>query len=406
MDAQEVEALPQEVQDLPIPKPEPKPRVPHTEPSKDKLQGALQYAEYLAQNNYNHNKQRLFDFFNISRRSGHRILAQKRAEDSEDEVANAKRRKSLKSGPETRGRKTKFRRADIQRIEDIIKAGGINTWQQLTVQAGLATDVQAHKRTLRSLIQSLEYHKCIACPRNWLAPHVREERKNFAWQHIHWKLGDWSRVRWTDVIHFVLSPPPQRTLRILRRHGERYCSECFPGDREPARQNPEKDEVHLHAWAMVGWNYKSRLIWYTTTKTNNDGKMSQQTYIDTVYEPVVKPLLQAGEDFIVEEDRDAVYGIEGNKNNPLRQWRDANRLGAYMNPAKSPDLTVIEDCLQSLRQKLTNMGIGSWDKDMLMTRANSFWDNELSYSFINRQIGSMEARIHEVVETDGQLVGH
>ena len=377
------------------------------EPSRERLQGALEYAEYLSKNNYIHNKQRLFDFFNISRRSGHRILAKKIGENSEDEAGNSTRRKSLKGTPqETRGRKTKFRRADIHRIEAIIIAGGINTWQQLATQAGVITDVQAHKRTLRSLIQSLDYHKCIACPRNWLAPHVRLERKDFAWQHLHWKLGDWSRVRWTDVLHFTLSPGPHRTLQILRRSGERYCSECFPDDREPARQNPDKDQIHLHAWAMVGWNYKSPLIWYTASKNNNDGKMSQQTYIDTILDPVVKPLLEAGEDFIMEEDRDAVYGIDGNKANPLRQWRSANRVQAYMNPAKSPDLTAIEDCLQSLRQKITNMGIESWDQESLMNRANNFWDNELSCSFINRQIASMETRMHEVVESEGQLVGH
>lgn len=386
--------------------PDSKARVSHTEPSKDTLQGALEYADYLSQHNYIHNKQRLFDFFKISRSAGYRILAQKKAEDAEEEDGKSTRRKSLKAGPETRGRKTKFRRADIQRIEDIIKSGGINTWQQLTTQAGLITEVQAHKRTLRSLIQSLECHKCIACPRNWLAPHVRAERKNFAWQHLHWKLGDWSRVRWTDVIHFTLSPAPQGTLHILRRPGERYCSDCIPDNREPAKQNAEKDQQHLHAWAMVGWNFKSKLIWYTSSKSNNDGKMSQQTYIDTMLDPMVKPLLQSGDDFIMEEDRDAVYGLEGHKNNPLRQWREANRLQAYVNPAKSPDLTAIEDCLQSLRQKLTNAGIESWDKESLMNRANNFWDNELSYSFINRQIASMEARIHEVVDNEGQLVGH
>lgn len=41
---------------------------------------------------------------------------------------------------------------------------------------------------------------------------------------------------------------------------------------------------------------------------NNNGKMSHEVYINSILEPVVKPWLDRGDDFVLEEDEDSGHG--------------------------------------------------------------------------------------------------
>ena len=79
------------------------PGTEHATPTKAKLQGAVEYAEYLADNNLIHTKQRAFDFFNVPRRSDQRILAQIGNKNSKQETAESTRRTNHTSKPEPRG---------------------------------------------------------------------------------------------------------------------------------------------------------------------------------------------------------------------------------------------------------------------------------------------------------------
>lgn len=62
-----------------------------------------------------------------------------------------------------------------------------------------------------------------------------------------------------------------------------------------------KKQKRYYCWAAVGYNFKSELIFYEVPG-NSNGKMGQRVYIDSILEAVVKPWLEAGEDFVLEED--------------------------------------------------------------------------------------------------------
>lgn len=113
---------------------------------------------------------------------------------------------------------------------------------------------------------------------------------------------DWDRVRWSDEIHFGWGA--QRQLRIIRKPGERYCVDCVQHREEPKA----KDEKRFHCWAAVGYNFKSEIIFYDVPG-NTNGKMSLQVYRDQILEPVVKPWLMEGHDFVLEEDGDSGHGL-------------------------------------------------------------------------------------------------
>ena len=112
---------------------------------------------------------------------------------------------------------------------------------------------------------------------------------------------DWHRVRFSDEGHF--GHGAQDKLNIIRKPGMRYCQDCVQEVDEPS----EKDKKRYHCWAAVGHNFKSDIHFYEVPG-NTNGNMSQQVYIDQILEPIVKPWIQAHQDFVLEEDGDSGHG--------------------------------------------------------------------------------------------------
>lgn len=73
------------------------------------------------------------------------------------------------------------------------------------------------------------------------------------------------------------------------------------------------DEVYsdedLNESYTLGYNFKSELIFYEVPG-NSNGKMNQRVYINSILEPIVKPWLKAGEDFVLEKNNDSGHGSD------------------------------------------------------------------------------------------------
>lgn len=324
-------------------------------PTKAKIQAV---AEFNDARKIRYAKIDLFDHFGVSHRTGWRMLQ-----------AESSRRAHHQKKQETRGRKKAISSDIIQQMQEIIENEGIQaramTWHQLTVRVGLIGCNHVHFDTVRRTMQDLEYHKCLACTRSWLAPNLRMKRRTFANMRLGWKLEDWQRVRFSDEVHFGRGP--QRQLMIIRRPGERYCFDCIQEERQPTTEIDRKQKRY-HAWAMVGWNYKSDLIFYEVPG-NSNGKMSQRVYIDSILNPVVKPCLDAN-DFVLEEDGDSGHG-SANNNNIVRRWKEENKLNYYFNAPKSPDLSIIENCWQPVKQHLSKSD--HWDDESTLNVIREGW---------------------------------
>ena len=128
-------------------------------------------------------------------------------------------------------------------------------------------------------------------------------------------------------------------MRIIRKPGQRYCQDCIQHTDEPS----EKDMKKVHGWAAVGRDFKSDMILYNVPE-NTNGKMSLKAYIDQILEPVVKPWIDRGDDFCLEEDGDSGHGPS--KKNIVRTWKESHGLQSYFNSASSPDLSPIKNCWQ------------------------------------------------------------
>ncbi|KAF2802630.1 uncharacterized protein BDZ99DRAFT_527353 [Mytilinidion resinicola] len=68
---------------------------------------------------------------------------------------------------------------NLRKMEEVINSmdeakSKALTWQQLRQKAGI--DKKIHWITIRQYMQSLDFAKCIACTKTWMAPHTRTAR--------------------------------------------------------------------------------------------------------------------------------------------------------------------------------------------------------------------------------------
>jgi hypothetical protein len=185
---------------------------------------------------------------------------------------------------------------------------------------------------------------------------------------------DWSSVRFSDEVHFGYGP--QGKIHIIRKPGQRYCQDCI----QETDEVKEKDLKRLHGWAAVGHDFKSAMHLYDVPG-NKNGKMSHKVYLKSILKPIVKPWLDRGDDFVLEEDGDSGHGTS--KNNIVRSWKEENNLKCYFNCASSPDLSPIENCW--LPPKNFIRKLPHWDEATTKGLIFEGWDT-VSRDFINRKV--------------------
>lgn len=289
---------------------------------------------------------------------------------------------------------------DLAKLEEIIQQGGVDsralTWKELEEKAGL---VHVSWYTIRRTMQDMDYHKCIACSKSWISSQLAMKRLNWAKDiYNRWNLEDWKQVQFSNEVHFGFGP--QRKLQVIRKPGERYCTDCIQERNEPKVQK-DKEQKRYHCWAMVGWNYKSELIFYNVPG-NTNGKMTQQVYVDDILGLYVRPCLEAGEQFILEEDNDSGHGGRTN-NNRVQRWKQEHGLRSYYNCPKSPDLSIIENCWQAVKQHLSI--VPHWDEVTTKEMILEAWREKVPQEKINSLVLSMPERIHAVLDSQGKHSG-
>jgi hypothetical protein len=355
----------------------------HDTPTKARVLGAC---EYLDAKGIKGQKASVFRQFNVSNARGWEILREGRD----------RRRFGVDScPPETRGRPPIISPEDLRRMERLVEdsdaEGRSMSWETLAYESGL--DVSG--RTVKRAMGTLNYHKCLACRKGWVNKATATNRKQYAelmYSRYPHKT-DWYHVRFSDEVHIGLGP--QGHLRIIRKPGERYCTDCIQHANEPNEQDKKK----LHAWAAIGYCFKSPLIFYNI-ESNTNGKMTQKAYIDQILNPIVKPWIQHHKSFVLEEDRDSRHGTSDH--NIVRDWKRQNNLTSYFNCSSSPDLAPIENAWAPMKQYVRKYS--HWDIETTEILTQEGWDS-VQQRYINKQVLSMPQRLRDVIEADGAMTG-
>ena len=259
--------------------------------------------------------------------------------------------------PDLHGQPSKLLETNVDWIDEILQTWSLEACAFIWTQLGTVAEVpEVGWRTIQRAIDKRGYNKCIACTKTYALKPLKTKHRDWTWEKRNTQtLDDWKKVRFSDEVHFGRGP--QRKLQIIQKPGERTCEDCIQEQNKP--EEKDKKQKRYHYWATVGWNFKSELI-FDEVPGNTNGKMSQCVYIDSILELVVKPWLEVGEDFVLEEDRDSGHGSE--KSNIVRDQKDGHNLKYYFNYAHSPDLSPIENCQQVPKQTVGRQPY--WDDEI------------------------------------------
>ena len=255
----------------------------HSTPNKAKIQGAIEFCQNMKIPFF---KADVFRTFNVSHFTGYRILNGESSKQFHNQFDQM----------ETRERKSIISLAQIREMEKILKKEGMEarrlTWKQL----GYEIRLDCCGRTIKNVMGTMDYHKCIACKKGWVNASTTKRRVEWVtvMKERYFEKKDLYIVRFSDEVHFAYDL--QDKIHIIRKSGQRYCQNCIQYTDE-ARP---KDQKRVHGWAAANHDFKSDMHLYDVPGNTNE-KMSQNVYLESILKPIVKSWLNRGDNFCLEK---------------------------------------------------------------------------------------------------------
>ncbi|KAL8367198.1 hypothetical protein RB599_010276 [Gaeumannomyces hyphopodioides] len=246
-------------------------------------------------------------------------------------------------------------------------------------------------------MQTRQFRSCLSCQRQFLSERAKAKRVEYARRMLesYGSKEDWYHVRFSDETHFGWGPGGR--ARVLRRPFERDCPDCV---QETNELPDEKDMKRVHAWAAVGHNFKSDLVWYNVP-SNDNGKMTLKVYRDKILEPVVGQWIRDGHNFVLEEDNDSGHGT--GKKNIVKTWKEENGLQSYWNCSVSPDIPAIEKAWQAPKNKVGGQPV--YNDETVIELAEEAWKDQAQET-INGYVDEIPRILSKIIEGEGKMTAH
>ena len=132
--------------------------------------------------------------------------------------------------------------------------------------------------------------------------------------------------------------------------------------------------------------------------------MTAKYYTDEILNGIVKPWLERGDNFVLEEDHDSSHGIaKGGKGLP-QEWKRLNRLNHYFNCTGSLDLAPIENAWQPIKQNVKKYPYLTQEE--IKEIASETWYDQIRQKDINKWCLSMPERLQQVIDLEGKITSY
>ena len=155
-------------------------------------------------------------------------------------------------------------------------------WLELVWELDFDVNPKTLQRTMRD---TMTYRGHPACTKEDLPQRTKDDR--WAWADTmlieRRDPGDWKNIRWSDEFHAGFGPEGQ--LWIIRKRGSGMRGR-FNNIQHKKKPTDTQAIGKVHAWAAVGWEFKTPLIFYTVD--DPQGTITNKAYIEQILEVEVK----------------------------------------------------------------------------------------------------------------------
>lgn len=258
------------------------------------------------------------------------------------------------------------------------------TSRSLSQQMGTFARQQPSARTVR---RRLQQHG-LSARRPWLrlplTLHHRQERLQWCTQRRTW-VHEWQNVIFSDESRFCLQHHDGR-IRVWRHRGERTLEACI-------RHRHTGVSPGVMVWGAIGYTSRSPLV-------RIDGTLNSGRYISDVLRPVALPFIRSLRNPTFQQDNARPH-VAG----PVRAFLDTENVRLLPWPARSPDLSPIENVWSMVAEQLARHNTPVTTLDELWYRVEAAWASVPVHA-IQALFDSMPRRIKAVITARGGCSGY
>ena len=246
---------------------------------------------------------------------------------------------------------------------------------------------QISSRTVRRRLMTVGLHCRRPAQRPTLAVHHRQNRLQWAQNHVNWRNREWRRVLFSDESRFCVDPGDGR-IRIWRRSGERFTQANIT----------ERDSwggESIMIWGAIGLNQRVGPVIFQNVGQGRGNGVNAARYINQVLRPHVLPFFQRHPQHLFQQDNARPHTARATQTF-LRQ----NNINLLPHPARSPDLNPIEHFWDALQRRLNQLNPRPQTAAQLGVAVAQVWWH-VPQGQTNTLVRSMYRRCRAVINAQG-----